>query len=63
MTVYEDGDYRLELDRKGKVYHKEQLYFIGDTHLAISMFVKHSTNMKINTKLKRRIKENDMRRL
>ena len=57
MTVYEDGDYRLELNRKGKVYHKEKLCFIGDTHLAISMFIRHSTNIKINMKLKRRIKE------
>jgi len=57
MTVYEDGDYRIELDRKGKVYHKNQLYFVGDTHLAISMFIRHSTDIKINMKLKRRIKE------
>ena len=57
MTVYEDGDYRIELDKKGRVYHKNQLYFVGDTHLAISMFIRHSTDIKINMKLKRRIKE------
>ena len=53
MSVYASGDYRLELDKKGKVYHKEMLAFIGDTHLAISMFIRNSTD--INLKLKKRL--------
>lgn len=55
MTVYEDGNYRIELDRRGRVYYKNQLLFIGDTHLAISMFLKNSSNLKANIKLKRRM--------
>ena len=55
--IYEDGDYKIELDRKGKVYHKDQLAFIGDTHLAISMFLRHSKNIEANIKLKRRIRK------
>jgi len=55
--VYEDGDYKIELERKGKVYHKDQLAFVGDTHLAISMFLRHSTDTDINLKLKRRIRK------
>ena len=35
MSVYTSGDYRLELDKKGRLYHKEMLAFFGDTHLAI----------------------------
>ena len=55
MSVYEDGDYRLELDKKGKVYYKDMLAFVGDTHIAISMFLRNSTNVDINLKLKKRI--------
>ena len=55
MSVYEDGDYRLELDKKGKVYYKDMLAFVGDTHIAMSMFLKKSTNIDINLKLKKRI--------
>jgi len=55
MTVYEDGNYRIELDRKGRVYHKNHLLFIGDTHLAISMFLRNSSNLEANLKLKRRM--------
>lgn len=56
ICVYESKNYRIELlDRKGKVYHKNQLAFIGDTHLAISMFLRHSNNIEANLKLKRRI--------
>ena len=55
MSVYASGDYRLELDKKGKVYHKEMLAFVGDTHLAISMFIRNSTDININLKLKKRL--------
>ena len=55
MSVYESGDYRLELDKKGRVYYKEMLAFFGDTHLAISMFIKNSTDVNINLKLRKRI--------
>jgi hypothetical protein len=55
MSVYENGDYRIELDKKGKVYYKETLAFIGDTHLAISMFLRNSDDVEINLKLKKRI--------
>jgi len=55
--IYEDGDYKIELERKGKVYHKDQLAFVGDTHLAISMFLRHSKNIEANLKLKRRIRK------
>ena len=56
--IYKDGDYKIELlDRKGKVYHKNHLGFIGDTHIAISIFLRHSTNVDINLKLKRRIRK------
>jgi len=55
MNVYVDGNYRLELTTKGRVYYKTQLSFIGDSHLAISMFVRHCENLEINIKLKRRL--------
>lgn len=55
MSEYESGDYRLELDKKGRVYYKDMLSFIGDTHLAISMFVRNSTDVDLNIKLKKRI--------
>ncbi len=55
MTVYEDGKFRIELDRRGRVYHKNQLLFIGDTHIAISMFLRNSSNLEANLKLKRRM--------
>jgi hypothetical protein len=55
MSVFEDGDYRLELDKRGKVYYKNKLAFVGDTHIAISMFLRNSTNVSINLKLKKRI--------
>jgi hypothetical protein len=55
MSVYENGDYRIELDKKGRVYYKETLAFIGDTHLAISMFLRNSDDVEINLKLKKRI--------
>ena len=31
------------------------LAFVGDTHIAISMFLRNSTNVDINLKLKKRI--------
>ena len=55
MSRYTDGDYTLILEKKGKLYHGGQLAFFGDTHLAIAMFVRHSTNVKMNIKLKKRI--------
>ena len=55
MSEYADGDYLLVIDKKGKVYHKDQLAFIGDSHLAISIFIKHSENVDLNIKLKKRI--------
>lgn len=55
MSVYENGDYRIELDKKGRVYYKEMLAFIGDTHLAISMFLRNSDDVDLNLKLKKRI--------
>jgi hypothetical protein len=55
MSVYTSGDYRLELDKQGRVYHKEMLAFFGDTHLAISMFIKNSTDIDLNLKLRKRI--------
>ena len=55
MSEYADGDYLLVLEKKGRVYYKDQLSFIGDTHLAISMFIRHSTNVEMNVKLKKRI--------
>ena len=55
MSVYTSGDYRLELDKKGRLYYKEMLAFFGDTHLAISMFIRNSTDIDINIKLKKRI--------
>jgi len=55
MSVYTSGDYRLELDKKGRLYYKEMLAFFGDTHLAISMFVRNSTDIDLNLKLKKRI--------
>lgn len=54
--IYKSGDYKIELqDRKGRVYHKSHLGFIGDSHIAISIFLKHSKDTEINSKLKRRI--------
>ena len=55
MSIYEDRDYRVELDRKGRVYYKDILLFIGDTHIAISIFIKNSLNADLNVKLKKRI--------
>ena len=55
MSVYEDNGFRLELDRKGRVYYKDILLFIGDTHIAISIFIKNSLNADLNVKLKKRI--------
>ena len=55
MSVYEDKDYRIELDRKGKVYYKDILLFMGDTHIAISIFIRNSLNADLNVKLKKRI--------
>jgi len=55
MSVYEDKDYRIELDRKGKVYYKGILLFMGDTHIAISIFIRNSLNADLNVKLKKRI--------
>tara|TARA_R110000751_G_scaffold37153_3_gene90288 strand:+ start:3565 stop:3756 length:192 start_codon:yes stop_codon:yes gene_type:complete len=59
MSEYSDGNYLLVLDKKGKVYYKDQLSFIGDTHLAISMFIRHSTNVDLNIKLKKRISKGE----
>jgi len=55
MSIYEDRDYRVELDKKGRVYYKDILLFIGDTHIAISIFIKNSLNADLNVKLKKRI--------
>ena len=55
MSIYEDRDYRIELDRKGRVYYKDILLFMGDTHIAISIFIKNSLNADLNVKLKKRI--------
>ena len=55
MSVYEDKDYRIELDRKGKVYYKDILLFMGDTHIAIAIFIRNSLNADLNVKLKKRI--------
>ena len=55
MSEYADGDYLLVIDKKGKLYYKEQLSFLGDSHLAISLFIKHSENVDLNIKLKKRI--------
>ena len=55
MSVYTSGDYRLELDKKGRLYYKEMLAFFGDTHLAISMFIRNSTDIDLNLKLRKRI--------
>jgi hypothetical protein len=45
----------MELDRKGRVYYKDTLLFMGDTHIAISIFIKNSLNADLNVKLKKRI--------
>jgi len=55
MSVYEDGDYRIELDRRGRVYYKDILLFMGDTHIAMSIFVRNSLNADLNVKLKKRM--------
>ena len=55
MSVYEDKDYRIELDKKGRVYYKNILLFMGDTHIAISIFIRNSLNADLNVKLKKRI--------
>jgi len=55
MSIYQDGNYKLELNKKGRVYYKDQLSFIGDVHLAIAMFIRHCQNIDINIKLKKRI--------
>ena len=55
MSEYSDGDYKLILEKKGRVYYKDHLAFLGDTHLAISIFIKHSENIDLNIKLKKRI--------
>lgn len=55
MSIYEDNGFRLELDKKGRLYYKDILLFFGDTHLAISMFIKNSLNADLNVKLKKRI--------
>lgn len=57
MSIYEDRDYRVELDRKGRVYYKDILLFMGDTHIAISIFIKNSLNADLNVKLKKRIRK------
>ena len=59
MSVYEDKDYRIELDRKGRVYYKDILLFMGDTHIAISIFIKNSLNADLNVKLKKRISKGE----
>jgi len=59
MSEYADGDYLLVLEKKGRVYYKDQLSFIGDAHLAISMFIRHSTNVEMNIKLKKRISKGE----
>ena len=59
MSVYEDKDYRIELDRKGKVYYKDILLFMGDTHIAISIFIRNSLNADLNVKLKKRISKGE----
>jgi len=55
MSIYEDNEFRLELDRKGRLYYKNVLLFFGDTHIAMSMFIKNSLNADLNVKLKKRI--------
>jgi hypothetical protein len=55
MSVYKDGDYRIELDRRGRVYYKDILLFMGDTHIAMSIFVRNSLNADLNVKLKKRM--------
>jgi hypothetical protein len=55
MSIYEDREFRLELDRKGKLYYRDMLLFFGDTHLAISMFIRNSLDADLNVKLKKRI--------
>ena len=55
MSIYEDNGFKLKLDRKGRLYYKDILLFFGDTHLAISMFIKNSLNADLNVKLKKRI--------
>jgi hypothetical protein len=55
MSEYADGDYLLVIDKRGRLYYKEQLSFLGDSHVAISIFLKHSKNIDLNIKLKKRI--------
>jgi hypothetical protein len=59
MSEYADGDYLLVLEKKGRVYYKDQLSFVGDPHLAISMFIRHSTNVEMNVKLKKMISKGE----
>jgi len=59
MSIYEDRDLRLELNKKGRVYYKDILLFIGDTHIAISIFIRNSLNADLNVKLKKRISKGE----
>ena len=47
--IYEDEDLILKLGKKGLVYHKNQLLFMGDIKKAMKLFVSHSNNQKINS--------------
>mgnify|MGYP000524605268 FL=1 len=46
--IYEDKDLILKLGKKGLVYHKNQLLFMGDIKKAMKLFVSHSNNHKVN---------------
>jgi hypothetical protein len=46
--IYEDKDLILKLGKKGLVYHKNQLLFMGDIKKAMQLFVSHSNNHKVN---------------
>ena len=46
--IYEDEDLIFKLGKKGLVYHKNQLLFMGDIKKAMKLFVSHSNNQKIN---------------
>jgi len=53
--IYKDGNVILNIGKKGSVYFKDKLLFIGDTHKAIKLFIGHSNNNDLNFKLAERL--------
>lgn len=55
--IYTDKDLVLKLGKRGIVYYKDKLLFMGDTRKAMKLFISHSNNQEINKKLLKIITE------